>query len=1034
MAITISGENNNDRILASDGVIDSVSGLNIAGIITASSFTGDVTGNLTGNVTGNVNNTSPLLLQTGGFERIRITGDNAIGIAGANYGSSGQVLTSGGSGSAVTWSAIPAQATIANNADNRVITGGSGVNLNGESNLTFDGTHLVVSPTSASNTIRTKIRASSANDDAKLGIYFGNTEIAALFGKWSGSAFSTGLNIPYEPFVVTGASGATRIQIDSSGRVMIGTTTAPNNANTDDFTLATGGSTGFTIRSGTSHDGQIAFSDGTSGADEYRGQVLYNHGGNYMRFLTDAVERLRINSSGKVIIGDLNSDAQLGVYRSSYNIAEFCNTNADATGAEVALRKDSSSPADGDTLGILKFIGDNDAGEKLSYAYVLSKSSDVSDGTEDGRLEFHTRADGTIAERVRIASDGDVTITSTDAGTTGPTLKLFHNSASPAANDVVSRISMFGDDAAGNETEYGRIETVIDDTTNGQETGHINFAPIGYSVNNTVFRIKRRGSASAPSYTTDDADGIILDVYNTGNPYPRYMNFIAKSSGNTDSNIGFWTEAVGGSPTEKLRINSTGEVSIGTVTGGKTLTLYGASSSSFRISKSGVLAYDHTFDGSTYTIANNNGSAGIPIVIGTKTGGGESLRITSSGDVGIGYNSPTVKLHVRESASGASSYDNRYHMICENNGEAYLGFYVPDNQYAGIRFNDTTGLEGTIDYYFSDDEMHFHSSAKHIFKTGGAERLRINSAGRVGINEDSPDRDLHISNATPYIRVESTSANQPATLELYHTRGNGSDKWPSSVSTADGAITFNVATGNNGAPQEKVRINNAGLTTLKNFNGTGFKLEGSGSDYQGMQLQVTDASASQTRNVFIDAVNETGVAVANQVGQIQSDGGSHWSWSTQAAGNRSDRREERLRIQSDGNVLITGNSANLDFKTTSAYSGNAVRFFDSGSSSPDGRMQYEHSTNAILFETGGSWRVRLESGQLRPETDNVYDLGTASHRFRNLYTTDLQLSNKGKTNDVDGTWGDWTLQEGEHKIYMINNRTGKKYSLKMEEE
>ena len=44
MAITISGENNNDRILAQDGVIDSISGINIAGIITASSFTGDLTG------------------------------------------------------------------------------------------------------------------------------------------------------------------------------------------------------------------------------------------------------------------------------------------------------------------------------------------------------------------------------------------------------------------------------------------------------------------------------------------------------------------------------------------------------------------------------------------------------------------------------------------------------------------------------------------------------------------------------------------------------------------------------------------------------------------------------------------------------------------------------------------------------------------------------------------------------------------------------------------------------------------------------
>ena len=50
MAITISGENNNDKILASDGVIDQLSGFSIVGVITATSFTGDVTGNLTGTV------------------------------------------------------------------------------------------------------------------------------------------------------------------------------------------------------------------------------------------------------------------------------------------------------------------------------------------------------------------------------------------------------------------------------------------------------------------------------------------------------------------------------------------------------------------------------------------------------------------------------------------------------------------------------------------------------------------------------------------------------------------------------------------------------------------------------------------------------------------------------------------------------------------------------------------------------------------------------------------------------------------------
>ena len=75
MAITISGENNNDKILASDGVIDQISGFNLVGVVTATSFTGDltgdVTGNLLGNVTGNINN-STLLLQTGGTERLRI--------------------------------------------------------------------------------------------------------------------------------------------------------------------------------------------------------------------------------------------------------------------------------------------------------------------------------------------------------------------------------------------------------------------------------------------------------------------------------------------------------------------------------------------------------------------------------------------------------------------------------------------------------------------------------------------------------------------------------------------------------------------------------------------------------------------------------------------------------------------------------------------------------------------------------------------------------------------------------------------------
>ena len=61
------------------------------------------------------------------------------------------------------------------------------------------------------------------------------------------------------------------------------------------------------------------------------------------------------------------------------------------------------------------------------------------------------------------------------------------------------------------------------------------------------------------------------------------------------------------------------------------------------------------------------------------------------------------------------------------------------------------------------------------------------------------------------------------------------------------------------------------------------------------------------------------------------------------------------------------------------------------------------------------------------------DLGSESLRWRNVYTTDLQLSNKGKTNDVDGTWGNYTIQEGENDLFLLNRRNGKKFKFNLTE-
>ena len=85
--------------------------------------------------------------------------------------------------------------------------------------------------------------------------------------------------------------------------------------------------------------------------------------------------------------------------------------------------------------------------------------------------------------------------------------------------------------------------------------------------------------------------------------------------------------------------------------------------------------------------------------------------------------------------------------------------------------------------------------------------------------------------------------------------------------------------------------------------------------------------------------------------------------------------------------------------------------------------------------TNGTEHIRIDSsGHFYPYTDATRDLGTSSFRWRNVYTTDLQLSNENTGgNEVDGTEGNWTLQEGESDIYMINRKTGKKYKMMLQE-
>ena len=103
-------------------------------------------------------------------------------------------------------------------------------------------------------------------------------------------------------------------------------------------------------------------------------------------------------------------------------------------------------------------------------------------------------------------------------------------------------------------------------------------------------------------------------------------------------------------------------------------------------------------------------------------------------------------------------------------------------------------------------------------------------------------------------------------------------------------------------------------------------------------------------------------------------------------------------------------------------------------------IKFENSNGATELYYNGSKKFETTSsgvsvtGDVLPNANNSRNLGSSSYRWANLYINDMHFANSvDNPNKIDGTWGDWTLQEGEDTIYMLNNRNGKQYKMNLTE-
>jgi len=189
-----------------------------------------------------------------------------------------------------------------------------------------------------------KIGIGETSPSTVLHLKSGSNTAATLQTTNNGSSVSSNYNTPNRIFytgvdiggvnsaytIYDGTASAERMRIDSSGRLLLGTTTE-GHSTSDDFTIATTDSTGITIRSAHNCDGNIYFSDGTSGTAEYMGYLQYNHTDDKLSIGANAQNKVQVLANGNVNI----SDGDLVIGTSGHGI-DFSATS-DASGMSSEL-------------------------------------------------------------------------------------------------------------------------------------------------------------------------------------------------------------------------------------------------------------------------------------------------------------------------------------------------------------------------------------------------------------------------------------------------------------------------------------------------------------------------------------------------------------------------------------------------------------------------------------------------------------------------------------------------------------------------
>ena len=190
-----------------------------------------------------------------------------------------------------------------------------------------------------------------------------------------------------------------------------------------------------------------------------------------------------------------------------------------------------------------------------------------------------------------------------------------------------------------------------------------------------------------------------------------------------------------------IRIDSTNNTNTGSVRFGDAADNY-----------IGAVEYNHSTDAMSF-YANN----------------ATRMTITSAGAVGIGTASPSAKAHIQTASSGSSVAGSGDELFVEGSGDAGITVGAGNTSKASLFFaDDGDSAAGRIRYDHSDNSMQFGTA-------GQAERLRITSAGKIGIGTSSISSTLEIVPTDTNTIIETHSFNTTAQNHMQMRNNSGTE-------------------------------------------------------------------------------------------------------------------------------------------------------------------------------------------------------------------------------------------------------------------